>query len=88
MPDALHQAVEAAVLSEMGWSLDEADILNITLAESGDSLWRANVDIAHVGRRRLEFMCRQTGEIHLKSHCNYDIEDDFPQYSVELQSDY
>jgi hypothetical protein len=87
MPDPLNQAIEAELLAYLGWGLDEADIARLALHQVSESQWNApcTVRMPSGDHLKLEVVCRQTGTVSIKGHCNYDIIIDSPQFDTSIR---
>lgn len=86
MPDPLTQAIEAEILSHVGWDLDSANIASLDIQQVSETEWLGTclVLMPSGDTRELEVACRQTGMVSIKGHCNYDIIIDAPQFETSL----
>ena len=87
LPLTVPQVVEGLLLSEIGWDLDRADISALDVQDSGNGLWEARGLVTLPESAPMEFhaVCTQTGVVSLKSHCNYDIITDAPQFDTNIR---
>jgi hypothetical protein len=87
LPDPLTQAIEAELLAHVGWAMDSADIATIDVRQVSEDRWRAacTVHMPSGDRLEIEVVCRQTGMVSIKGHCNYDIIIDSPQFDASIR---
>ena len=87
LPAPIPQVVEGALLSEIGWSMDSADISRLDVTEMDGDRWQATGTVTMPDQQPVEFEveCVQTGIISLKGHCNYDLITDAPQFEANIR---
>ena len=87
MATPVEQAIEAELFYKLGWNLDAADLIDLSVHELSPGNWRALASIQFSTGERIEceIDCRETGTVSLKAHCNYDIVIDASQFESHLQ---
>ena len=87
LPAPIPQVVEGALLAELGWNMDRADISRLDVTELEGDRWQATGTVTMPDQEPVEFEveCVQTGIISLKGHCNYDLITDAPQFEANIR---